>query len=237
MRPSEEMSRRSASPSVVLPEPDSPTTPSVCPSRTATIDAVDRLDVADGAAEEAAADREPDLDVVAAHDDRRVGLALRRAALRLGGEQVSCVGVLRLGEHLFGRPRSTISPLVMTQTRSAIFRTMPRSWVMNSIARPVSAFSWARSSQDLRLHGDVERRRRLVGDQQVRLVGERHGDHDALALAAGELVRIGAEPLLRLADADLVEELQHARRAPPRRSCRDARRESRRPAAPPCAAG
>jgi hypothetical protein len=45
--------------------------------------------------------------------------------------------------------------------------------------------------QDLRLHGDVERRGRLVGDQQVGLVGERHGDHHALALAAGELVRIG----------------------------------------------
>jgi hypothetical protein len=36
--------------------------------------------------------------------------------------------------------------------------------------------------EDLRLDGDVERGRRLVGDQQVRLVGERHGDHDALAL-------------------------------------------------------
>ena len=35
-RPSDEISRISASPSVVLPEPDSPTTPSVCPSRTAT---------------------------------------------------------------------------------------------------------------------------------------------------------------------------------------------------------
>ena len=37
---------------------------------------------------------------------------------------------------------------------------------------------------DLRLHGNVERGGRLVGDQQIRLVGERHGDHDALALAA-----------------------------------------------------
>ena len=50
--------------------------------------------------------------------------------------------------------------------------------------------------QDLRLDGDVERGGRLVGDQQVGLVGERHGDHHALPLAAGKLVRIGAEPLL-----------------------------------------
>ena len=68
---------------------------------------------------------------------------------------------------------------------------------MNSIAMPSSALQLGEQLQDLRLHGDVERRRRLVGDQQVRLVGERHGDHHALALPARQLVRIGAEPLLR----------------------------------------
>ena len=34
------------------------------------------------------------------------------------------------------------------------------------------------------LHGYVESRRRFVGDEQVRLVGQGHGDHHALALAA-----------------------------------------------------
>ena len=82
---------------------------------------------------------------------------------------------------------------------------------MNSIDMPCFGLELGEQLEDLRLHGHVERRRRLVGDQQFRLVGERHGDHHALALAAGELVRIGAEPLLRLADADLVEQLQRAR--------------------------
>ena len=68
---------------------------------------------------------------------------------------------------------------------------------------PVSLLQLAEQLQDLRLHRHVERGRRLVGDEQVGLVGERHGDHHALALAAGELVRIGAEPALRVADADL----------------------------------
>ena len=45
--PSEEISRRIARPSVVLPEPDSPTTPSVSPFAHAMRDAVDRLHVAD----------------------------------------------------------------------------------------------------------------------------------------------------------------------------------------------
>ncbi len=42
-----------------------------------------------------------------------------------------------------------------------------------------------------RLHGDVERGRRLVADQQRGVVGQRDGEHDALALAAGELVGVG----------------------------------------------
>jgi hypothetical protein len=86
-------------------------------------------------------------------------------------------------------------------------RTMPRSWVMNSIAMPCSRFS-SSAIQDLRLHGDVERRGRLVGDQQFGLVGQRHGDHHALPLPARQLVRIGLEPLSGIADADLVEQFQ-----------------------------
>ena len=48
--------------------------------------------------------------------------------------------------------------------------------------------------EDLRLDRDVERRDRLVGDDQLRLERERARDADALALAAGELVRIAARP-------------------------------------------
>ena len=57
-------------------------------------DAVDRLDVTDDLAQEAALDREPDLQIVGLHDDRRVGLRRRRIALRLRGEQALRVGML-----------------------------------------------------------------------------------------------------------------------------------------------
>ena len=40
--------------------------------------------------------------------------------------------------------------------------------------------------EDLRLHRDVERRDRLVADEDLRVDGERAGDRDALALAARE---------------------------------------------------
>ncbi len=64
--------------------------------------------------------------------------------------------------------------------------------------------------QDLRLHRDVERGGRLVGDQQVGLVRQRHGDHHALALAAGELMRIALQPPGRIGNADLVEQFEDA---------------------------
>ena len=51
------------------------------------------------------------------------------------------------------------------------------------------ALQVAQQLEHLALHGHVERGRRLVGDQHVGLEGQRHGDHDALAHAAGKLVR------------------------------------------------
>ena len=44
--------------------------------------------------------------------------------------------------------------------------------------------------EDLGLDRHVERRHRLVADDQLRAERERPGDADALALAAGELVRV-----------------------------------------------
>ena len=64
--------------------------------------------------------------------------------------------------------------------------------------------------EDLRLDGDVERGGRLVGEQHLRIAGERHRDHHALAHAAGELMRIFLQPLLRLGDAHKLEDFDGA---------------------------
>ena len=48
----------------------------------------------------------------------------------------------------------------------------------------------AQQVDDLRLDRHVERRDRLVGDDELRVDGERARDADALALAARELVRV-----------------------------------------------
>ena len=60
---------------------------------------------------------------------------------------------------------------------------------------------------DLRLHGDVERGGRLVGDQHLGVVGDRHRDHHPLAHAAGQLVRVGVDAAIGLRDGHLLEQL------------------------------
>ena len=70
----------------------------------------------------------------------------------------------------------------------------------------VLAPQFADEPEDLRLGRDVESGRRLVRDQELRLEGERHGDHHPLPLAAREFVRVGAGRSLRVGQADLVEQ-------------------------------
>ncbi len=61
--------------------------------------------------------------------------------------------------------------------------------------------------EDLRLDRHVERGGGLVRDQDVRVAGKRHGDHHALAHAAGELERVGVDPLAGSRYPDALEQL------------------------------
>ena len=117
-------------------------------------------------------------------------------------------------------PVSTIRPAYITATRSQscgddaeiVGDEEHGGAAARGAARP--------AAEDLRLHGDVERRGRLVGDEDVRVVGERHGDADALAHAAGELVRIGRRAGRRRRGCAPVQQL---RRPAPGRGAADDR--------------
>ncbi|MNE28540.1 hypothetical protein D3C80_1219850 [compost metagenome] len=63
----------------------------------------------------------------------------------------------------------------------------------------------------LRLNGNVERSRRLVSDQNIRLVGERHGNHHTLALSARKLIRIAVDAALRFRNANQFEQFKNTR--------------------------
>src|SRR5262249_7433390 len=64
--------------------------------------------------------------------------------------------------------------------------------------------------EDWRLDRHVERRGRLIRDQEFGRAGERHGNHDALTLAAGELVGIIPDAFLRIGDLDQAQHLDRA---------------------------
>ena len=86
---------------------------------------------------------------------------------------------------------------------------------MNRTAKPSSRCRSRDLLQDLALHDDVERGRRLVHDHELGLERERHRDDHALPHAAGELVRVRAER--RAVDADELEQLAGARERAPLR--------------------
>ena len=58
--------------------------------------------------------------------------------------------------------------------------------------------------EDLLLDSDVERGGGFVGDEQLRAVDNGHGDHDALAHASGELVRITAGALVGIGNGNVA---------------------------------
>ena len=64
--------------------------------------------------------------------------------------------------------------------------------------------------KDLRLDRDVQRGGRLVSDQQLRLAGQRNGDHNTLAHTAGQLVGVLLQAAVRLVDADQLQQLLSA---------------------------
>ena len=115
---------------------------------------------------------------------------------------------------------STTRPAYITIVRSTVSLTTPRSCVISSSAMPRIRRQLGDQVEHLRLHRDVERRRRLVGDQQVGAAGERHRDHHALPLPAGKLVRI---------EVGRSRAAAPARRAPAARARARRRRAARQP--------
>ena len=78
---------------------------------------------------------------------------------------------------------------------------------MSISAAPGPVLDLADELEDLGLDRDVEGRRRLVGDEQLRVARQRHRDHDPLAHAARHLVRVLLDPAFGVGDPDRLERL------------------------------
>ena len=120
------------------------------------------------------------------HRPRRLEVRHASAAAR------ACTDGAARGTPSATDPVSTSSPAYITATRSHVCATTARSWVTKTMRHAASSARMPRQQrQDLVLDRDVEGRRRLVAQQHARLAGERDRDHDPLAQAARQLVRVG----------------------------------------------
>ncbi|RPK76440.1 hypothetical protein EES42_03360 [Streptomyces sp. ADI95-17] len=77
------------------------------------------------------------------------------------------------------------------------------------VAQPELSLEPVQQVDDLRLYGDVEGGDGLVGDDDLGVQGQTAGDADALALTAGELVRIAVD-VLRVEPDDVQQLLDPA---------------------------
>ena len=135
------------------------------------------------------------------------------ASLRPRGEQADRVGVARLREErgsrrLLDDPAGIHHGHVVAGLRhhAEVVRDQ-----QDRRAEPLPQVG--EQVEDLRLDRDVERGGRLIGDDEVWLAGQRHGDHHPLPHAAGKLVGILVKPPLRIGHPHQFEHLQ---RPPPR---------------------
>ncbi len=126
--------------------------------------AVDGADMVNRPSQHALLDREPDLDVRSFDDDRRISGRRRLGPFRFGCEKPLGIGVGGVREYCRVGPASTIWPSCITQTVSAILRTMPRSWVMNSIAIPNSC---CRSFSSFRICAWIVTSSAVVGSSAI----------------------------------------------------------------------
>ena len=195
---------------VDLPEPLSPTMPSVRPLRKRQRDVLGGGDFAGFAEERALA---IDLaEFVGFQHHRFVGLGARRARHQARHRREQVAGVFHGRRAQDGVERAGLDQPAVAHHRDAVGDLGDHAHVMGDEQHggAVIALQVADQGQDLLLRGDVERGGRLVRDQQFRLQHQRHRDHDALALAAGQPVRVGGEDALDLGQPDLLHHRQDA---------------------------
>ena len=106
-------------------------------------------------------------------------------------------------------PCSTTLPWRSTATWSAARSTTSMSWVTSTRAKPRFALNFRERSSNFRPQRAVQRRGGLIGEDEFRVVGERHGDEHPLLLSPGQGMGIGGPGALRVGQLDLFEQGQH----------------------------
>src|SRR5262245_33653898 len=172
--------------------------------------AIDRLDVSDHLAQYTALDRKPHLEVLRLDHDRRIRTGRCRGGPRLRRQK-------RAGVRMFRCSEDTLD-LTLLDDLSALHHTDSVGKLAYD-AKVVGDEQHRHAElrlgvfqqlQDLCLDSYIKRGGGLVGNQKVRLIGERHGYHHALALASGKLMRITSQSAHRIGNAHLAEQFDNS---------------------------
>src|SRR5664280_488191 len=139
---------------------------------------------------------------------RFVGLLLRE--FRNGRQQTVRVRVTRRLEDLFGR--RVLDNLASIRDGDGLCHFSDDGEVVGNDENGHTQFllQSAHQVQNLRLDGDIERRRGFIRDQELRIRGQCHGYHDPLTHTAAHLMGVLAIATLRFWDADQVKHLDRS---------------------------
>ncbi|MPN05417.1 hypothetical protein SDC9_152667 [bioreactor metagenome] len=135
-------------------------------------------------------------------------VAVRSGNAGAGRQQAARIRVRHVVEHLAGRSAFYHGASIHHQHAVHVLRDHAQVVRDEDQRHAALVHQIGDEVEDLLLHGDVERGGGFVRNQQLGVAGQSHGNGDALALAAGELVRIRIEALRRMRNADAVQQRQ-----------------------------
>ena len=195
---------------VDLPEPLSPTMPSVRPFANGQRDILGRRHFADGSEERTLA---IDFSKFVGLQHHRLGrIGARNAGYEARHRRKQIASVLHGWCSQDAVKRSGLDQPPMTHHRDAIGNLRDNTHVMGNKQHGGAAIllQVPDQAENLLLGGDVERGGRLVRDQQFRFQHQRHRDHDALSLAARQPMRVGRKNTFDLGQPHLFHHGQNA---------------------------
>ena len=148
---------------------------------------------------EAAAGRESGHRRHDAGDLRQAMSAMSRAGAqqREGCNEPLSIGMTGCSEHILGSPLLDNSPRIHHADATAHIGNETEIVTDHQNGRSPLGTKIADEVEDFSLNRDVQCCRRFVREQQVRAARQRNGDHDPLAHASRQLMRIILDPPLR----------------------------------------
>ncbi|CCZ18505.1 putative uncharacterized protein [Sutterella wadsworthensis CAG:135] len=139
------------------------------------------------------------------------GYGFKGGQILFGADEFRRISLAGMGKHRCDVPRFC-NAAVLQHIHAVREKTCSSHVVRNKEHRERKRFLQPLEQlQDFSLHAGIQGTRRFIGDQKLRTIGERHGNHDALLLAARKFIRVFAGRLFGLGQIDHFEEFEHAR--------------------------